>query len=86
VTGNTFRFEAPPEYAPDGQIVGGVIGGTGDAPFYEANNQFDGNQYYVAESGLMHWYWGNPMTWAQFQAAGHEANGACFAGDAEGPC
>jgi hypothetical protein len=86
VTANTFRFETRAEYTPTTEIVRGVIGGTGDAPFYEAGNQFDGNTYYVGEGGLMHWYWGRPLTWRQFQIEGHEAAGACYAGQAQAPC
>jgi parallel beta-helix repeat protein len=86
VTGNVFRFETQPQFSAGGDIAGGVIGGTGDAPFYDVGNRFEGNQYHLTASGLTHWYWGRPMTWAEFQAAGQEAGSVCFVAGQQAPC
>jgi len=41
-----------------------------------ANNHFDHNTYRVPDTGGAYWAWnGQTLTWAQWQAAGHDVNG-----------
>ncbi len=42
-----------------------------------ANNRFDSNTYRVTDPGGAYWAWdGQMLTWSQWQALGHDQNGA----------
>lgn len=83
---NTFRFLNQPQYRSDSDPTSGIIGGGGNDPFWNSNNRFDHNTYYVQTSGLRHWFWGMGMQWSAFKTAGHEINGLCYYGPANTPC
>jgi hypothetical protein len=85
VRDNIIRLNIAPTY--DGNnVVAGVLGGFGEGSFYQDNNGFDGNTYYLPDASANHFFWGQQMNWAGFRAAGQEANGECFVGESETPC
>lgn len=40
------------------------------------NNVFQGNRYYVQQAGAYHWRWMEDLTFQQWQAVGHDLDGA----------
>jgi hypothetical protein len=59
--------------------TGGVSGLGDDTGGTSAvGNQFDSDQYILANGGGLHWYWlTTSMNWSTLQAAGHEVHGTC---------
>ena len=60
-------------------MAAGAMGATsrqGNARMFSQNNRFSGNHYVVRDPNAAWWSWeGGMKTWAQWQAAGHDADG-----------
>jgi len=93
VRDNAIRFLNEPGFtvatasaASQNDLVQGVTGGAGEGDFYDSNNRYDGNIYYVQNPNANYWFWGRPLNWAGFRAQGQEPNGECYLIDTNTPC
>jgi parallel beta-helix repeat protein len=63
--------------AASSRVGGADASGTGEMFRPSAGNRFRANTYRVLDPRAAHWAWnGETLTWAQWQAFGHDANGA----------
>jgi parallel beta-helix repeat protein len=73
--------------APPAGWVEGVYYDWPDSVYSAAwNNRFDSNTYYLVEIDSTYFIWQGRRTCAQWQAAGQDVNGMCFARTGPGCC